>query len=415
MSVTGFRKLHNLILPIVVSTSTLALALLLLAVVMIAQGPAAQAQTFSVVHTFTGPEGANPEAGVTIRGGNLFGTTYGVPNFGTVYELVHSGSNWSALPLYIFSNGDDGANPRGRVIFDPNGHPWGTARFGGSFNDGVIFDLTPPLTVCKTANCFWKENPVSLFGSGLSTPGYGDLVWDAQGNIYGTTDSFLGGVYELTRTENGWMLNPLYKFSGTPDGSAPEGGVIFDNNGNLYGTTRLGGLFGYGTVFKMSYTVGVGWTETPIYNFQGDTDGSAPYAGLVFDSAGNLYGTTSAGGSERGGTIFELSPSGDTWTFQLLQSFPSGEGGPYAPLTIDSSGNLYGTTRGSGTNNCGNVFKLTRAGDNWTYASLYDFTCGTDGGFPISNVTIDTDGTLYGTAEYQGGPKNYGVIWMIKP
>jgi uncharacterized repeat protein (TIGR03803 family) len=173
----------------------------------------------------------------------------------------------------------------------------------------------------------------------------------------------------------------------------------------------------------LTYNVNSGWTETVLYNFQNLSDGELPIAGLVRDTAGNLYGATSYGGAGFGGTVFELSPVGDTWTFTLLYSFTGQEGqqcGPEASLTMDESGNMYGTTGCSGANSLGNIFKLTNTQNGWEYTSLYDFTGGPDGSFPLSNVTIDTDGTLYGTASAGGDsscnpPLGCGTVWMIKP
>ena len=147
--------------------------------------PAVHAQTFTVLHSFTGGIDG-PWAGVTIRGNALYGTTEGYPNCGTVYQLTHSGSNWlfSALAALPYN-----CNPQARVVFGPDGHLYGTSQYGGTYNDGTVFNLTPPVGVCKTAACYWTVNDLHDFGSGTDgqTPGTGDLIWDQQGNIYGTT------------------------------------------------------------------------------------------------------------------------------------------------------------------------------------------------------------------------------------
>jgi uncharacterized repeat protein (TIGR03803 family) len=196
-----------------------------------------------------------------------------------------------------------------------------------------------------------------------------------------------------------------------------------DGNGNLFGTTAEGGLYGYGTVFELTYVNGVGWAEAVLYNFQNLADGEFPLAALISDSTGNLYGSAGDGGNEGGGTVFELSPVGDTWMFTLLYSFTGQQGlycGPQAALTFDASGNLYGTTGCDGANSLGNIYKLTNSQSGWVYASLHDFTGGADGRGSAGNVTIDTDGTLYGTAGGGGDltcapPTGCGVVWMIKP
>ena len=405
-------------------TPTLCLVLATVFLLLAIASPTAQAQ-FSVLHTFTGGgDGGNPEAGVTYRGGTLYGTTSaGGTGYGTVYETFRSGSNWFTLPIYLF-HGSDGANPAARVVFGPDGHLYGTTMAGG-IAWGVVFDLIPPLTVCKTANCSWKENVLYRFpyGSDGAVPGYGDLTWDQQHNIYGTTvyggaGPGYGTAYELTCSGNNCTDLILHGFSG-PDGAYPENGVIFDPSfSNLFGTTSQGGVHSDGEVFELT-AFGNEWLETNAYNFQGAADGRYPFAGVVMDASGDLFGATTDGGMSGGGTVFELTPSGDTYSFILIYSFTGqlgNECGPWASLTLDTNtGDLYGTTKCDGVNGHGNIFKLTKVGDTWIYTDLYDFMGGNDGANPISNVTIDpTDGkTLYGTAS-GGGSQNVGVVWMIK-
>ena len=376
--------------------------------------PVLHAQTFTVIHSFTGGiGGGSPYSGVTIRGTALYGTT---PDpCGTVYQLTHSGSNWLFSTLAALPHN---CGPWARAVFGPDGHLYGTSYGGGTYYWGTAFKLTPPVGVCKTAACYWTINDLHDFGSGNDGegPGIGDLIWDQQGNIYGTTVSggigAHGTVYELTPSGNGYTESVLYSFSG-PDGADPYAGLVFDNKGNLFGTTSIGGSNGSGTVFELIYVVGVGWTEHVLYSFQNASDGQWPQGGLIFDASGNLYGATADGGSNGGGTVFELSPSGDTWTFKLLYSF-SGKNwcGPGA-LTMDGAGNLYGATQCGGIDDNGSVFKLSNTQNDWVYTSLHDFT-GADGWLPAGNVSIDTDGTLYGTT-YGGGDHGNGTIWMIKP
>ncbi len=155
-----------------------------------------------------------------------------------------------------------------------------------------------------------------------------------------------------------------------------------------------------------------GWTGTDLHLFSGGSDGNTIYGGLVFDQAGNLYGDTFLGGEYNGGTVFELSPSNGGWSFNVIYNFTGS--GPWASLSIDAAGNLYGTTTGSGAYGYGNVFKLTPSDGGWTYTSLHDFTGGSDGGFPVSVVSFDANGNLYGTAEV-GGAYDNGVVWEITP
>ena len=372
-------------------------------------GPAAYAQTFTAIHAFNGVSGALPEAGVTIRAGVLYGTTPCVSypsncDNGTVYEIIPVGSNWYFTPISILS--ENAAQPQARVVFGPDNHLYSASFAGGPQQHGSVFNLTPKPTICRTANCFWTENVLYLFKDSPdgASPGGGDLIWDPMGNIYGATfsggTSNLGTVFQMTKSGDNWTEAPVYSFTG-PDGAGPFAGVILDSNGNLFGTTQQGGLYGFGTVFELTYNINSGWTETVLYSFQNLSDGQLPIAGLVGDSAGNLYGATSDGGGGGGGALFELSPAGNSWAFTLLYSFTGQQGmycGPRASLSMDNPGNLYGTTLCDGANNLGNVFKLTNTQNGWQYTSLHDFTGGSDGAEPGSNVTFDTNSNLYGTA-----------------
>lgn len=382
----------------------------------------AYAQTYSVIHTFTGADGAEPLAGVTLRGGSLYGTTSiggGERGYGTVYELTPFGDNWVPTFLFVFTSAQQGRTAMSRPVFGPDGHLYGTTQDADN-----VFRLTPPITICRTANCFWTLDSHTLTTS--DGPGYGDLVFDQQGNIYGTTQyggpsSDQGGVFELSRVNDAWVETPLYYFRANhpPDPGLVESGVIFDKNGNLFGTAIGGGQYNNGPIYELKYVVGVGWQESNIYSFSGSSDGEWP-SGITFDSSGNIFGVTPAGGVGNGGVVFELSPSGDTWAFNVIYSFTEpgncyGRGGPARPLTIDAAGNLYGTTGCDGAYGSGSVFKLTKSGNTWVYSSLYDFTGGADGATPLSTVTIDTEDTLYGTASSGGSQNSNGVVWMIKP
>jgi uncharacterized repeat protein (TIGR03803 family) len=257
----------------------------------------------------------------------------------------------------------------------------------------------------------------------------GGLLFDAAGNIYGTTtlggthcqgNAGCGTVYELSPALGGYIETVLYDFCTTddpytcPDGAQPWGGLVSDQAGNLYGTTSLGG-HKYGTVFELSPPVGGGpWTETVLWEFgKAKGDGLGPYQGkLNWDAAGNLYGTTSAGGTKGRGTVFELSPiSGGGWSETILYSFSGPDGAtPYYGVAIDAAGNLYGTTNGGGIKDsnsycqdgCGTVFELTHLATGWTEQLLYRPT-GAEGARPNSNISIDSNGNLYGTLEYGGG------------
>ena len=413
------RQPRNPIFTLTFGAATAALLIALMLTVIASQP--AQAQTFTVLHTFTGgQDGKYPYAGVTLdkAGRNLYGTTHnggnGLLSPGTIYKLQHNGSDWTFSSLYSFTGfGYDGEIPQGRVTFGPNGSLYGTAN--------LVFSLGPQLTICFHSPCPWMETVIYAFsGQTDGSAPSGDLIFDHAGNIYGTTQSGglytgpcsgpgCGTVYQLTHAGGVWTENIIHNFTGS-DGFVPNSGVIFDTAGNLYGTAVQGGSSGYGTVFELSPSGG-GWTEKVLYNFQSAGDGSYPRAGLVIDQSGNLYGATSNGGAGGGGTVYELSPSGDEWSLTTLYSF-SGSG-PWASLTMDASGNIYGTTYGDGAHGLGSIFKLIPApAPPWTYTSLHDFTGGNDGEQPISNVIMDASGNLYGTAS-NGGAQGVGVVWQI--
>jgi len=417
-------------------------ALALCALVMIAMQPA-QAQTFMVLHTFTGGgDGGEPRAGLTMdRAGNFYGTTYagghtggacGAGGCGTVFKLSHQGTGWVLFPLYTFLGNDtnDGAAPWGRVIFGPDGNLYGTTTAGGGLGCGgtspgcgTVYKLQPPASACHTSLCPWTETVIHRFSQlgGVSAGAYpvGEVVFDQSGNLYGTTNGGgtrgAGTVYELTPSNGTWAAQVLHSFDYS-DGENPYDGLTFDAQGNLYGTAS-------GAAFQLAHS-GSGWVENVLYSFQTIVS----YAGVIFDSSGNLYGGTTWDSGYTGGAAYELSPSGSGWIENTLYSFPSdGNGGvgPAASLVFDAAANLYGTTfadPGSGCSGgygCGTVFKLSPNPDGtWTNTFLYQFTGGTDGANPYSNVTFGLDSNLYGTASAAGGSgceSGCGVVWQITP
>ncbi len=372
----------------------------------------AHAQTLTVLHTFTGdPDGQEPIAGVTMdAAGNLYGTTYmgGQYGGGLVYKLTRRGSGWTLSPLYSFQGGNDGFGPEGGVTIGPDGSLYGTATSGGRYGAGTVYKLSPPATVCKAVLCPWTETPLYQFTGGADGGYPTDApTFDTAGNLYGTASAGGTGnngvVFRLTPSENGWIASVLYEFAGSPDGAAPFSSVTFDNNGNLYGTT-VGGGNNYGTVYELTRS-GSGWTESLLYAFQGSNDGLIPYAGVVLDPNGNLYGATYRGGAGDGGTIFKLMPSNGDWTFSVIYSPElQGEGGDAGTLARTSNGTLYGTLATGGDMQsceegigCGSVFQLSPSGGGWTYSSLYVFTDGADGGNPEGGLIFDSAGNLYGT------------------
>ncbi len=251
------------------------------------------------------------------------------------------------------------------------------------------------------------------------------LVLDKSGNLYGTTTAGgangQGEVFELTpSSRGGWLVKILYSFQGSADGSLPAAGVIFDKQGNLYGTLYNGGALGHGAVFELSPTGGT-WTKKLLYSFSGGNDGGQPVGALVFDKAGNLYGTTPLDGQYGQGVVFQLKPNTDgTWTETVLHAFVSlttSDGqGPAGSLAIDSAGNLYGLTVQGGAADLGTVFEVSPAsGGGWTESLLYSFLGGSDGASPAtSDVITNTAGTaLFGTTT-NGGSANEGTVFELK-
>ena len=373
--------------------------------------PAAQAQTFSVVHSFTGTsDGANPLDGFVADGsGNLYSTANsgGTSNNGVVFKINNSGE---LTVLHNFKGGTDGQNPEGILVMDKAGSLFGTTTAGGASGAGTVFGVT-------------STGEEKVLHSFTGTPDGADpeagLAWDAAGNLYGTTTaggaSGNGTVFKLSppkQTGAAWTEEVLYSFGTGTDGATPVAGVAFDAAGNLYGTTSAGGTFGYGTVFQLAPS-GSGWTENILHNFQDSDDGAVPYAGLISDK-GNFYGAATEGGIGGGGTVFELTPANGSWTFTVLYSMPGwGISGAFRHLIMDQSGNLYGTTHCDGIYSAGTVYKLTPVSGSWTYTSLYVFTGGSDGLYSFSNLVF-ADGGIYGTTN-AGGANGLGVVFKIVP
>ena len=386
-----------------------------------------------VLHNFqyNGTDGVLPFAGLIFdAAGNLYSTTseggtYGV---GTVFELTPAaGGGWTETVLHSFGNGTDGRGPNA-LIFDAAGNLYGTTSWGGTYTYGTVFELTPAAgggwteqvlySFCSQTNCTDGAHPVA------------GLIFDAAGNLYGTTGhggvyascnsgTGCGTVFELTPTAGGgWTEKVLHNFGNGTDGNSPSAGLIFDAASNLYGTTYVGGIYcsgsgGCGTVFELTPAAGGTWTETVLYSFcpagYPCTDGIGPEAGLIFDAAGNLYGTTVQGGRYDYGTVFELSPTaGGGWTETVLHNFGNGLDGvdPSAGLIFDAAGNLYGTTSWGGYYGhyeYGTVFELTPAASGgWTETVLHSFGNGTDGRAPLAGLIFDAAGNLYGTTSAGG-------------
>jgi uncharacterized repeat protein (TIGR03803 family) len=384
----------------------------------------------SVVHAFSGGhDGVVPSGSLLIDGnGNLYGTTEASglpPHFnggGTAFKLAPSSGRWIET-VHEFGS-TDGANSAGSLILDSSGNFYGTTASGGAQDYGTVFKLAP------ASGGGWQRTVLYSFKGGTDS-GYplAGLVRDNAGNLYGTTSGVAGWgtVFELTPVAGGqWTEKVLYAFKGYPDGAYPFAGLVFDSTGSLYGTTWAGGSIDSGTVFKLTPSSGGSWTEEVIYSFTGGADGVDPAAGLTWDTAGNLCGTTFYGGSGSGaGVVFELVPnSGGTWTEKVLYTFTGGADGnePAAGVIFDQQGNLYGTTEGGGKGTCafsrpcGVVFKLSpQSGGTWKESVIYDFP--NDGNSsPLAELVFDSAGNLYGTASNQGQDNGCcGTVFKLAP
>jgi uncharacterized repeat protein (TIGR03803 family) len=376
-------------------TAALVLSILLLA----AATGSAQAQTYTTLFSFQAKAGEYPVAGVVIdSAGNLYGTTQqgGAHGLGTIFKVDANGKE---TVLHSFSGGkSDGAYPTAGLAFDSKGNLYGTTELGGTWNRGTVFKVSKTTSVLYSFKATGGDGVYPISG----------VVLDKAGNIYGTTQQGgtrgYGTVFKLSAAGK---ESVLHSFKNIPDGAYPCAGLILDAKGNLYGTTQLGGApQNDGTVFKLSSS----GKETVLHRFTYTKgDGAYPIGGVVRDKSGNLYGTASDGGAFGIGIVFKLNSSGhQIWSY----SFGTNNGDglyPFAGLVRDAEGNLYGTAELGGANGPGTVFKVTSSGEEST---LYSFT-GSDGADPLSGLVLDS-GNLYGTTP-EGGAHGKGVVFKLTP
>lgn len=363
--------------------------------------------------------------------GSLYGATQygGADQNGTVFKVTPSGTE---TVLHSFLNGV-GSSPEGSLIWDVKGNLYGTTLgngYVGLINQhffGTVFELEP--RSFKFLYRFLEKD--QQYGAqptrGLVRDAHGNVYGTTQyGGANGCATGYgCGTVFKITPDKTETVL---HNFAGGTDGEEPHGGLVADSEGNLYGTTEFGGggtgceeSIGCGTVFKVT----AGGTETVLYSFSGADDGARPFAGLVMDGQDNIYGTTIFGGTGCGGdtgcgTVFKITPSG---ALTVLYNFRGGTdaSSPWASLVLDGQGNLYGTSYYGGVGcsggGCGTVFKVTPDG---TETVLYRFTGGTDGSRPYGGVVLDAQGNLYGTT-YEGGigecngSPGCGVVFKVSP
>ena len=419
-----------------------------------------------VLYSFQGggDAGSLPAGGVVFdKQGNLYGVT---SDGGGVYQLAppaKQGGAWTETVLYVFKGNSegDGATPEGGLVIDAAGNLYGTTAYGGtgdcvllgtSVGCGTVYELSPP----AQKGGQWSETVLYSFLT--SKQGYfpwGNLVFDGAGNLYGATDfgggkgttcdpyyQYCGTVFELSppKTKGGkWTEKVLHSFAGGTDGANPNGGLVLGNTGAIYGTTYSGGNqdcnyegeSGCGTAFELqppNEKNGV-WKERILHHFDRTTsDGGNPAAGLRFDTAGNLYGTTLNGGPGLYGTVFSLRPPSKAtgaWIETILHGFNDDErgAGPSGPLVFDGSGALYGTTAIATSRLAqGNVFRMrppSMKGGAWALSVVHTFTGNPDGASPSANLVFSSSGSIFSTTQEGGAAQacqgGCGTVFKVSP
>lgn len=432
-----------------------------LVLAMFALAGVASATTETVILPFNKTDGMVPLSGlIADHEGNLYGVTSiggdgdcadfgGGQGCGLVYELSPPATEdgaWTETVLYNFQGGADGDELTGGLIFDKNGNLYGTASLGGggdcTYGCGLVFELAPPTVSGGT----WTKTTLYSFQGGTTDGSYpaASLVFDSNGNLYGTTEEGAGTecggygcgtVFELSPPQSegdSWTETILHVFVGptSTDAYSPSNNLIFDSKGNLYGTAGFGGIYNNGAVFKLTppSVKGDPWTESVIYSFVGPPDGANPSSGLVPAGWGKFYGSASGWGPENYGTVYQLNPpleSAGAWTVTVLHAFTlqADGGNPDGGVFRDPSGDLYGTTAVGGdyscnagfNDGCGVVYKLARplsADNEWTEIVLHSFTGGSDGIQPEAGLVLGEFGLLYGTTE-AGDASGAGVVFSV--
>jgi uncharacterized repeat protein (TIGR03803 family) len=400
--------------------------------VILSLAVSSQAQTEVILHNFARErDGGQPYAPLTFdAAGNIYGTATeggdttacnGV-GCGVVFKLSPTGTGgWGETVLRAFPGGYMGSSPDSGVLFDSAGNLYGVTSYGGytknmcpSNGCGVVYELSP------TGAGGYKEKVLHAFSGG--TDGYspsGGLVFDAQGNLYGTTPAggtgSEGTVYELSPNgSGGWTESILVNFSGS-NGANPSCTLLIDAQGNLYGTAAYGGANVNGIVFELSPGSGGTWTETILYNFGTAPDLTLPFGGLTADAEGNLYGSAEEGGPGKYyGGVFQLVRSASVpWPENILYTFDGDDGeNPFTNVTLDGSGNVFVSTPFGGSHSDGTISEVSPSGSGWSALTLWNFDL-TDGQTPNA-LTLDASGNIYGVTTH-GGTKGEGTVFEIKP
>jgi uncharacterized repeat protein (TIGR03803 family) len=415
--------------------SSIQISFLLALAVVICTVQASAAQENGPLRYQEFPFNGNPNGLVMDAAGNMYGVAAGgAYGYGEIFRAVPDEvGDLTQTVLHSFTGGMDGGNPAG-IVLDKEGNIYGLASLGGGKNLGVFYELSP------SGHEQWKETILYNFTRTLirDEPFPNAPSMDNAGNFFGQTYEWggygygYGSIFEISPTQVGpWKFTLIHTFSGKAGGAAPFGSFVFDQAGNLYGTGAFGGSADGGVVFELTPATDGTWSESVLYNFAGGADGSFPSSGVVFDAAGNLFGTTGNGGSVSGcgfyggcGTVFELSPSADgAWKESLLYTFgdigPELGAGP-SGLSLDNAGNLFGATYEGGSgrlcyDGCGTVFELSPMGNGqWFTMTLHSFTGSPGGQNPSGGVLLTSGGRLYGTTSLGGANGGFkGLVYEL--
>ena len=381
----------------------------------------ASATTTDVIFSFEEEEGEYADTDLeTDSAGNIYGTTVlgGEFGSGTIFQLTPTPNGWQHTVLYSFTGGADGGEPYKGVTIDWRGNLYGTAVTGGSGSCeggcGVVYKLT------KSGGT-WNQTVIHAFTGGDDGSGPGARVTvDRGGNVYGMTPTGgtygVGTIYKIRPHAGSWDFQVIHTFTGGADGASGSAGRMLLQLNRLYGAATVGGLYGNGVVFKLTPTAVGEWDFRVLYSFHGQPDGSFPYGALLRVS-GKIYGTTYYGGENNIGAVYELSPRRvGEWDGRVIYSFQNGSDGnsPISNLVRDAVGNLYGTTSEGGSGS-GTIFKLTPiGGGQWTESVVHPFEGPPDGGFSYNGMVVDRFGNFYG-ATVHGGTEDDGCVYKFTP
>jgi uncharacterized repeat protein (TIGR03803 family) len=357
----------------------------------------------------------------------MYGTTVlgGTGSTGTVFALTRHNGQWRHSILYSFTGGVDGGQPYGGVTLDADGNVFGATVVGGTGGScpedgcGVVYELS------KSDGGRWKETVIHDFdGADGSGPGAG-LTLGPKGDLFGMTPTGgahgFGVIYRLHRKSDGsWRFSVIHDFTGGADGNGGSAGRLLpDASGNLFGVATAGGANGSGVAFKLAQRKPGAWKLTPLYAFKGQPDAGFPYGALSFGPDGALYGTSYYDGEFDAGSVYRLAPAGGRWTEQVLYSFTGDAdgGGSISNVLFDQAGNLYGTTSEGGdpTCGCGVIFELSPNQDGtWTESTVHRFTGAPDGAFAYNGMVSGPNGAFFG-ATVHGGDDDEGAVYRFTP